>query len=550
MNEEYKQSNTDEIIKFRNLYSSLTDEEVKKFHSMMIDNFGRNIFIMAFCNQMLPPNYNNKSDVQKKLVSATHLLNDIIKSRNQFLNHEIINQTINLSSTKPIITNTDPSLDTLPCELIGEIASWLSQRDYIFLSFANRTVYIACNYPITRLTRLNACNYWKSSKYINISRYSQINTLGLSCIKIGAYHTQNKPFKNVTRLFLYGPPQHYVTNEQEFIDEILMKKESNRIIDPLNIRQLSLNKFDDITLNRFIEILKKCPNIEYLWIHETKIWVPEVINPLINIKQIIPNLKGFGMFSKSGKLTNILINNFGSSLKVWHNVRDIEINIPKETLFHELHEVYLSKIEPILLKKIINQSSAIKSITLQRNMKSLWLSDNEISLLQLILMKQRQLQSLTIIENKYNQFDDICDAVESALFQVNIMQSQNQDSHCHNLRIALLFWVPSYKQQQASQSKPKFPTVILKFTRIIEKLQDISFIKDWVLKIQIYGQFNGNLNDQSKSLNAIMTRKNIKIRLSAVKLTSDLCQDIVLTAYNKNSSMNGWLSGYSNKMDF
>ena len=150
------------VIKFRSIIEALTDTEFDTFISHFRRQCGRNALLVVGS----PFNFKNNT-LSHNVEIAINIVETIIRSRKK---------SINISSSN------NKKLDTLPCAIIGEIGSYLRQRDHIRLSKCSRSVYIGCNDPNTlrQLNLLQTQNYCP----INLEKYLQIENSQLIIIRI------------------------------------------------------------------------------------------------------------------------------------------------------------------------------------------------------------------------------------------------------------------------------------------------------------------------------------------------------------------------------
>ena len=149
------------VLRFKNLNARLTDTEFDTFMCRMWRIAGREECLKMLCTQFL--NESNNAVVANEeepslLIEMTRITSDIIQDR----------KTKSHPSIKPNITN-------IPCTLIGTIASFLHQIEYIIFSMTNRKVYVDCNSPNTlqRLTLLPITDY----SIVPLKQFPQIKQL-------------------------------------------------------------------------------------------------------------------------------------------------------------------------------------------------------------------------------------------------------------------------------------------------------------------------------------------------------------------------------------
>ena len=423
--------------------------------------------------------------------------------------------------------------------MIGDIASYCQQREYANFSMSNRTIYIACNKP-NYLRQLMLKNHASADLPQSIWRYASIESLAISvAYKYGSDYwnmsNQDHKFAKLTRLFLHGKKDHNV--DCHIVHSLLQPDDS--MINPNLIRHLGIYSFGVLSCKQLLDILKLCPNLDYLYIQDTKIigFDKDFEN---NINDFALDLKGFGIFCNDSKLTNILIKKHGNNICTLGVVN--EIFIPECINFNNLSELYLYRSNSQSLQMILEKSHMLKSITLQKHDQDIW------KVIPSIFIKQRKLQSLTIIENRYSDWDNITDSIERAIYQCNHYESQNLQKYSQ-IRIALLFWVPSQNIPSSKPSaQPTLDEIFMKLTRIINEISLFSFTVDFVFKIEFCGRFDGDLDAQC---NLFRKKYNdIDLQSFTAKQNNMFCDDMDLIIYNKSNCMNGWSDGDTNVMSF
>ena len=545
------------IIKFRQLISNLSKKELCTFQTELMKKCGKEIFIDAFCHRYLENQEQNKANNNIKKMSVE--LNEGM---------QIVNKIIHLRNTSSTTSNdkkekgngsrfhnqTIPPerishhfrISLLPTELINGIASYFKQKDYANFALSNRTIYVACNNPNASLTQINLTNVPKANLPKNILRYTFIKSLAISVSYkyVSDYYRikhKHEIFPKLTRLFLYGQDGENV--DCSIVHSLFEAEDS--MIDRNLIRHLSLKRFGALSYNQLLDILKLCPNIEYLHVHDTQI-IGTSSDFETNVRKILLNLKGFGIFCNDTKLTDILIQEYGNDITYLGSV-DAKDNIiiPTSINFEKLLDLYMYRTSSQTFKMILQKAKMLRSITLQKHDQDIW------KILPLIFVKQRYLQSLTIIENTYKKWNDITDAIEKAIYQFNHYESHNLSKYSQ-IRIAVDFWIPTKNNNDTIAAKhtsqPTLDSIFMKLTRIINEISLFSFTVDFVLKIEFCGRFDGDLEAQCQ----LFRKKyhNIKLECFSIENNKSYCEDMDLIITNKSNSMNGWSDGHITTMAF
>lgn len=539
-------SSVESAIKFRHLISTLSEEELIQFHLQLMHKCGKEIFINSFCHQYL--NVKSTHNNEKNLNQAIETVTNLIKSRQK-------NESTN-SDLATVIIKQFPKygcLDLLPMATIGSIASYCQQRDYFSFLASNRSIYLACNASNT-LRKINIQNkkpldYHGYYAQMNILKYTHITTLGIPVDHEFLPKNIHFHFPRLKRLFLYRHSHFHETLSQVFriINSLLTSPDS--IINSNKIQHLSLHEFGACKSVPFFDMLRKCPNLEYLDLHNTTIID---INSSFGgtIRKIISSLKGFGIFGQSNQVTNALIRHYGNDINYLgaSNCQSYNYNlhntiiIPGAINFSNLKELCLSRIQADVFENILNKARNIESITLQKNLGTIW---NSISL---IFKTQHHLKSLTIIENHYGEWNSIMNCIHDAVYHTNHYVSTKSDNKhkYEQMRIALLFWPSNTKLNNNNISclgKPRLRELFRKLTMITNELAFFSFATHFVLKIEHIGKFDGNLINECSLFKDKYLTQAIQLTSAHTAQDKDCCQNVDLIINNKDNSMNGWSDG-------
>eukprot|EP01083_Nonionella_stella_P047885 128176_1 len=152
------------VIKFRLLAETLSTDEFHQFIFNTIQTSGRDFILQSLSHLGM----NNANANNQHLTNMIHSISDIIQSRETKQDERISN------------------VDQVPSIILGEIASYLNQYDYIHFSRSNRAIYIGCNSPNT----LQCLDLLSTHHYalLNLTLYPSIQSLSL---KLHAFHELN-----------------------------------------------------------------------------------------------------------------------------------------------------------------------------------------------------------------------------------------------------------------------------------------------------------------------------------------------------------------------
>eukprot|EP01083_Nonionella_stella_P244512 850924_1 len=128
-----------QAIRFHHLITQLTSTECNQFLSTLAHSHS-NVILSAFFQYVL------QSNKTHEVARFNESLSNIIRSREE----------------KPKqLAPTDIKLHEFPRPVIGYIASFLDQWDYIDFSMTNRSIYLGCNSPnvLQELSLLDVNDY-------------------------------------------------------------------------------------------------------------------------------------------------------------------------------------------------------------------------------------------------------------------------------------------------------------------------------------------------------------------------------------------------------
>ena len=218
------------------------------------------------------------------------------------------------------------------------------------------------------------------------------------------------------------------------------------------------------------------------------------------------------------------------------------IIIPRDGIhFANLTELYLSCIDVDVFKNILNTAPKLESITLQKNNCDIW------SIIPLIFQTQKFFKSLTIIENKYTDWDKIIESIDDSIYQITHYKCKTFNKY-PQIRIALLFWGSPRKCGDILlfSSKPTLSKIFYKLSSIINQIVLFRFTIDFVFKIEFCGKLDGDLDFECD----LFETKYKDIKLTTIRSTANkqFCQNMQLIITNKSNQMNGWSDGHSDIM--
>eukprot|EP00484_Ammonia_sp_Unknown_P008555 CAMPEP_0197074936 /NCGR_PEP_ID=MMETSP1384-20130603/211355_1 /TAXON_ID=29189 /ORGANISM="Ammonia sp." /LENGTH=515 /DNA_ID=CAMNT_0042513777 /DNA_START=82 /DNA_END=1628 /DNA_ORIENTATION=+ len=294
-------------IRFGSLLSQLTPSEVHTFLSTLIDQQSNLVLTALF-------NYLQREPVIAK--SFNNLAADIQKSRRQ--------------RTPPPQRNKR-TLDTIPVELIGNIASYLPQASYFSLCRTNRIVYISCNTP----NQLQHINLMKTDDYsrIALEHYPSVVSLSLNLSNFQKLQRPRGNQKVLSKLkFLNLTVQHMSFDSfSHFM--------STNFID---LRQVTRLQCDDVLFQTelFAQFLTEFSKLEYLEAYGN-IDIPQICN-------LLAPLKGIRMYP-GFELQRDMIHTLGHN---WEYMQFID----RESIDYNLSAVDFGKLEQLNTFRVSSKS--------------------------------------------------------------------------------------------------------------------------------------------------------------------------------------------------
>ena len=258
------------VIQFRSLINTLNVKDLGRFTTCLMSQCGREAILAPFCNQFLETNLNNQN--VEIINTAINIIRTILKSRSE-ANEE----------HQQISRCTEIKLDTIPLPLMGEIGSYLKQKDHASLSKANMTIYIGCNHPNTLqvLDLTNVANY----SCIKFTKYRKVKhlKLGLSNFINLSLQKTDTILRNMTKLSLDG------ANDDDDINLASLSDQSS--INFANINYLELTRYELIQ-DDTERLLKLMPSIQYLVLDDTNLNIDDADHDPDSIVNLLPNWEG------------------------------------------------------------------------------------------------------------------------------------------------------------------------------------------------------------------------------------------------------------------
>ena len=227
------------VLKFKSLNARLLDAEFDTFMSRMWKIVGREEILKLLCTPFLQQwNDTEVIDDQEPtlLDTMTAVTSDIMQDRD--------------TNSSPL---TKPNINNMPSCLVGSIASFLNQMEYINFSITNRKVYVDSNSP-NRLQELILSNISDYSTVL-LDQFRQIKYLKFNLKQIAELQeVKGQRFENCNQLQTLIIDGKDSTNS----DVNLLINDSSRCFS--SIRSLTLSWFRGgatLEASRLIQILSK-----------------------------------------------------------------------------------------------------------------------------------------------------------------------------------------------------------------------------------------------------------------------------------------------------
>ena len=260
------------VLKFKNLNARLTDTEFDTFISRIWKIVGREEILKLLCTPFLkesdesPVVNEGRSNLLDTMTTTT---SDIIQDRD----------------TKSNPRNR-PNIKNMPTCLVGTIASFLSQRNYIKFSRTNRKVYVDCNSP-NRLQklRLERCTDYST---VPLKHFPQIKCLAFNLKQICEFKVVNAQrfgFCNQLETMIIDGKDGTIA------DINLLINDSSRCFS--SIRSLTLKEFggsSKLDPAAVIQILSKFDKLAHFKMYVAQCEAPLSSHPL---SLVCPEIKEF-----------------------------------------------------------------------------------------------------------------------------------------------------------------------------------------------------------------------------------------------------------------
>ena len=295
-----------QLIKFRSLANELDDTEfdhlIRTFIDLMMNRCGRRVIVTGLFAAFTEKSGKTCKMDAEALTQINEIIEGIIENREE----------------TPDIDDGDVSLrlDLLPGALIGELASWLPQRDYVALSVCSRSTYRACNNPTTlreldftyKLTDYLADDH---RRLIFLERYSKITKLSLNISEIRElrFSPDHLILPHLFSLKIRFGPDCDLSDIEYLIDDSVIRWD--------RITRLQLVDFGDntVTKDEFLKVLSIFPRLQFLRLDNINVDHHFESDDDSIWDRMLPELRTFFVDGKLTSLVDSIIRSRGHQLE-------------------------------------------------------------------------------------------------------------------------------------------------------------------------------------------------------------------------------------------
>ena len=387
------------VVQFKTLSLQLTDTEFAQFFSRLTQQCGRELILKVLCTQFLKPrspdNPTGNAD-DSFLDDMQRIASNIIQSRAP----KDIQQQSRITK-----------VDELPSPLIGEIASYSSQRSYARFSRTNRSIFVSTNAP-NRLTKLllKRTNSYKTTK---LQHHPHLTHLILDIDKFREFPLPNDQsiLKRLIAVSFRGKDliDIDVGDIEPFMNQNCIQFDN---LKTLCLKQWSANN------DTFCRFAAKFPMITHLDLKASYIdgeFEDDVL------RRLFPNLNRLTLLGVDEQIAV-------QFLRIWSSkVQCLSLGRGDAHQFHNVHFLKFEKLQKLMIgivsKRTLNgmlkTAKTLKEICFIPNVltppRSL-MNEQEIQeTLEKIIMDQTSLE-FVYVSNR-GHFEAICNAIHLALFR-------------------------------------------------------------------------------------------------------------------------------------
>lgn len=389
------------VLKFKHLNAQLTESEFDIFMSRAWRIIGREKILTLLCNSFLNHRIseseatdpsNEESDILTVMTRAT---TDIIQER--------------YSKPKP---PTKLHITDMASSLVGAIASFLDQYEYIYFSMTNRKMYLDCISP-NRLQKLDL-RFVDDYDTIPWNHFRQINILDFNLKQISQFKAINGHrfggCNQLQTLVIEG-------GDSTVADLDMLINDSSPCFS--RIDSLSLNSFSNLPPDKFIEILSKFVELIHLKLHN--IAAPGRFDAQ-SLSLICPKIEMFTNLSAGGAYRALT----EFALISWKDrINTLALSIPNYDI-PEIQRLCLVEMQEHEINSIFNSVQSLREISWVPNCgttPSITFTTEQIErIIKRYIVDQQSLEYLYI--STRGHFEDICNGIYRALFMTKKRQRE------------------------------------------------------------------------------------------------------------------------------
>eukprot|EP01083_Nonionella_stella_P169569 575302_1 len=431
-----------EVIRFRSSVDKLTDTEFNRFIMMLMQKCGRDILITSLFT-MFTSACNRSSDT---LDTTLNIIKQIIESR----------------KTKPKPVNSYAiTMKSLPSELIGNLASYLTFTEYRAFQTLNRTIYVGCNTPNT-LLRLDLTKI-NDYSMINLAKYPHLRHLSM---KLNAFDSFVLPDSNVT---VCSRLQQIVLHAENRADVDITRFIAQNTINIDHITHLQCKGFghrqNHFSFNTFTRLLFKFSNIEYLSLYG--VTLPPILHLPSNLSQLFPHLQGFSWIARGPPAFLLeILTSFSSKLKKLKFSDTLVAPLPTHVTFSSLQQLMMESPQITTLDHILKTAKCLRNIVFYFDQINTTFPTR--SSIQKLLTTQPLLDVIGMYCTRYDAFNDICDGIEHGLY--------NRKHKNKNIKLVL--------RLDAVVDLTKYKNILFMIEKITNQLRKLD-VQNFILGVRV-----------------------------------------------------------------
>eukprot|EP01083_Nonionella_stella_P174489 605056_1 len=440
-----------EAIRFRALSSKLDKTEFNTFILEFIQGCGRNILVTSLFNQFHTSNTTENANRQA-LQTCIGVIKQIMESRKRKPN--------TLSQTQITIHSLSP-------ELIGELSSYLCQKDNCAFSVVNRAIYIGCNTPNT-LRQLDLTGIDDYSM-IRLRKYPHLQCL---TFQLSQFHQLQLPTDGTT---VCNRLQKFVIDGNKQSDFDIEPFMQQTAINLNNIVRLECKRFGHrnraFSYTKFIRILSKFRQLKAFVTFTVMLdSTPQSLQRLTdsNFQHLTDFTRDggnipffFAMLRTHGSQLRRLMFGTGTRKRYKQELANLLTNVS----FANLQQIGITHPTNAIVNQVLETGKNIQDMELV--LDEILSKVDTKKLMEQILTQQKSLTRLYVTSTSYRVHNDACNGIEQGLFAM---------THCKE---ALMIDV-AYRGSEDIRTM-EMKDILFTISRIANQFQSLD-IRHFVLK--------------------------------------------------------------------